>query len=84
MHGISGAAPTVLVRTSLRPTRLRHSPAQGTILGTFQYMAPGQIEGEETDARSDIFMLGAVLYEMFTGRKAFAGKSQASLLGSIL
>ena len=58
--------------------------AQGTILGTFQYMAPEQVEGEEADARTDIFAFGAVLYEMLTGRKAFAGKSQASLLGAIL
>src|SRR5262245_4938446 len=49
---------------------------QGTILGTLQYMAPEQIEGEEADARSDIFAFGAVLYEMITGKKAFKGKSQ--------
>ncbi|MGE5275506.1 MAG: protein kinase domain-containing protein [Acidobacteriota bacterium] len=56
----------------------------GTILGTFQYMAPEQLEGKEADARSDIFAFGAVLYEMATGRKAFEGKSQASLIASIL
>ncbi|HEY4231564.1 MAG TPA: serine/threonine-protein kinase, partial [Thermoanaerobaculia bacterium] len=57
---------------------------RGTILGTFQYMAPEQLEGGDADARSDIFAFGAVLYEMATGRKAFTGTSQASLIGSIL
>ena len=58
--------------------------AQGSILGTFQYMAPEQIEGGEADARSDIFALGAVLYEMVTGSRAFSGKTHASLISSIL
>src|SRR5262249_54670875 len=58
--------------------------AHGTILGTVQYMAPEQIEGEEAEARSDIFAVGAVLYEMVTGKKAFKGKSQASTMVSIL
>ena len=62
----------------------QHLTQQGTILGTFQYMAPEQLEGGEADARSDIFSFGAVLYEMATGKKAFDGKSQASLIGSIL
>jgi WD40 repeat protein len=57
---------------------------EGTILGTFQYMAPEQVEGKESDARADIFALGAVLYEMATGRKAFSGATQASLISSIL
>ena len=58
--------------------------AQGSILGTFQYMAPEQLEGKEADARTDIFAFGAVAYEMATGRRAFEGKSQASLISSIM
>jgi eukaryotic-like serine/threonine-protein kinase len=58
--------------------------AEGTILGTFQYMAPEQLEGKETDPRTDIFAFGMLLFEMATGRKAFEGKSQASLIASIL
>src|SRR5262245_55530949 len=57
---------------------------QGAILGTFQYMAPEQLEGREVDARTDIFAFGAVLYEMLTGRKAFEGNSQASLIAAIM
>ena len=58
--------------------------AQGTIVGTFQYMAPEQIEGHEADARTDIFAFGCVLYEMFAGKKTFDGKSHASLIGAIM
>jgi eukaryotic-like serine/threonine-protein kinase len=57
---------------------------QGAIVGTLQYMAPEQVEGKEADARTDIFALGAVLYEMLTGKRAFEGKSQASLIGAIM
>ena len=56
----------------------------GSIVGTFQYMAPEQVEGKEADARTDIFAFGAVLYEMLTGKQAFEGKSQASLIAAIL
>jgi serine/threonine protein kinase len=57
---------------------------EGTILGTLQYMAPEQLEGKPADTRTDIFALGAVLHEMATGRKAFEGKSRASLIAAIL
>jgi len=56
----------------------------GMIIGTVQYMAPEQVEGRDADARTDVFAFGAVLHEMLTGAKAFAGKSQASLTVAIL
>jgi serine/threonine protein kinase len=74
---------TVAGMTAL-PTQTTPLTGEGTILGTLQYMAPEQLEGVEADARSDIFSLGAVIYEMVTGRKAFAGKSQASLISAIM
>jgi len=57
---------------------------QGAIIGTLQYMAPEQLEGQEADARSDIFSFGAILYEMVAGRRAFDGKTQATLIAKIL
>jgi eukaryotic-like serine/threonine-protein kinase len=62
----------------------RKLTAEGALVGTFQYMAPEQLEGKEADARTDVFGLGCVLYEMATGRPAFTGKSKASLIASIL
>jgi serine/threonine protein kinase/Tol biopolymer transport system component len=58
--------------------------APGLIAGTLPYMAPEQLEGNEVDARADIFAFGAVLYEMITGKKAFEGTSQASVISAIL
>jgi serine/threonine protein kinase/Tol biopolymer transport system component len=57
---------------------------QGVILGTLQYMAPEQVEGKPVDTRTDIFAFGVVVYEMATSKKAFEGKSQASLMAKIL
>jgi serine/threonine protein kinase len=57
---------------------------KGAILGTMRYMAPEQLEGEEADARTDIFAFGAILYEVITGKKAFDGKNQPSLAGAIM
>ena len=78
----TGLAPTAGQLSS--PTMSRPLTAEGSIVGTFQYMAPEQLEGKEADARSDIFSFGAVLYEMATGKRAFEGRSQASLIASIL
>ena len=75
-------APAPLL--SQLPTENDTLTAQGTILGTLQYMAPEQVEGKEVDARTDIFAFGVVVYEMATGKKAFEGKSQASVMAKIL
>ena len=53
-------------------------------MGTVPYMAPEQLEGKDADARADIWALGCVVYEMATGRRAFEGKSQASLISAIM
>jgi len=66
------------------PTEAKPLTTEGTILGTFQYMAPEQLEGLEADARTDIFALGAVLYEMATGQRAFLGQSKTSLIAAIV
>jgi Tol biopolymer transport system component len=71
-----------LTRTLSTPDR--PLTAEGTIVGTFQYMSPEQVEGKEADARSDIFSLGTVLYEMVTGKRAFEGKTAASTVAAIL
>jgi len=71
-------------RASALPTEDRPLTEEGTILGTYPYMSPEQLEGKEADARTDIFAFGSVLYEMFTGKRAFEGKSRASLIAAIM
>jgi Tol biopolymer transport system component len=78
------SAPITGAGLSMLPTTPPALTARGTILGTLQYMAPEQLEGKEADTRTDIFALGAVIYEMLTGKKAFEGKSQASLISAIM
>jgi len=84
--GMTGAPGSGVTMASLSqsPTIAQPLTAEGSIVGTFQYMSPEQLEGQETDVRSDVWALGCVLYEMATGKRAFEGKSQASLIGSIM
>ncbi|MGB2888252.1 MAG: protein kinase [Candidatus Acidiferrales bacterium] len=77
------AAPATVPFSQL-PTAKDAITAQGTILGTLQYMAPEQLEGKEADARTDIFAFGVVVYEMATGKRAFEGTSQASVISAIM
>jgi eukaryotic-like serine/threonine-protein kinase len=79
-----GLAKPQPIQMSAAATVTRGPTAEGTIVGTLQYMAPEQLQGLETDARTDIFSLGAILYEMVTGRQAFEASSHASLIARIL
>jgi eukaryotic-like serine/threonine-protein kinase len=89
--GLAKAALVANTRSSSSLTVTLSTPvashpltAQGAVVGTFQYMSPEQVEGKEADARSDIFALGAVLYEMATGTRAFEGKTAASAMAAVL
>src|SRR5260370_3416371 len=79
----SGPAPlaTALTEMTMQQAKLT---SEGMLVGTFQYMAPEQLEGKEADPRTDIFSLGELIYEMATGKPAFSGKSRASLIAAIL
>jgi len=84
--GLAKADPPLATTATLTDMTPRATPMtmEGAIVGTVQYMSPEQVEGREADARSDIFSLGAVLYEMVTGERAFLGNSQFSVASAIL
>jgi eukaryotic-like serine/threonine-protein kinase len=82
--GLAKLAGPAAASLASRPTNAASLTEIGSILGTLQYMSPEQVEGQEADARSDIFAFGAMLHEMVSGVKAFEGKSQASLIAAIL
>jgi Tol biopolymer transport system component len=81
---VSRGEQPVVEGVSSAPTAATPLTGKGTILGTLQYMAPEQLEGKPADPRTDLWGLGVTLYEMLTGRRAFEGKSQVSLIGAIL
>jgi serine/threonine protein kinase len=84
LAGDRGGSGVTLAAMTQSPTMAAPLTAEGTIVGTFQYMAPEQLEGREADARSDLWALGCVLYEMATGWRAFEGATQASLISAIM
>jgi eukaryotic-like serine/threonine-protein kinase len=79
-HGTDSDAAIAAATVTVHPTLTQ----VGTVVGTLQYMAPEQVEGRPADARSDLFALGAILYEMTTGRKAFEGASPSGVVAAIL
>lgn len=80
--GLTPSTPTMTMAELTSPAK--SLTRQGTVVGTFQYIAPEVLQGSEADARSDIFGLGCVFYEMFTGRRAFEAKSQLGVMTAIL
>ena len=88
MSAAAGAGPSTPTTPTMTVAAFANAASnltqKGTVVGTFQYLAPEVLQGAEADARSDIFSYGCVLYEMVAGRRAFEGKSQFSVLGAIL
>jgi hypothetical protein len=82
--GLAKSVTSLVVPNTAQPTLAQALTGQGTILGTLQYMAPEQLEGRDVDARADVFAFGAVLYEILTGKRPFEGRSQASVIASVL
>jgi len=82
--GAAGSAAGVTRFDLTAPTKAAPLTQHGAIVGTIQYMAPEQLEGIEADERADIWAFGVLVYEMITGRRAFDGQSQASLIGAIM
>jgi serine/threonine protein kinase/Tol biopolymer transport system component len=84
--GLAKSSERAPLADALNEMTAEHSKltVEGAIVGTFQYMAPEQLEGHDADDRTDIFALGEVIYEMATGKPTFSGKSRASLIASIL
>jgi Tol biopolymer transport system component len=84
--GLAKPSAALATAATLTAGAKQQSPMteEGSVVGTFQYMSPEQVEGKELDGRSDLFSLGAVLYEMLTGKRAFEGKSQLSVASAIL
>ena len=82
--GLAKTTASTNTDLSAAPTAQKPLTEEGAILGTFQYMAPEQLEGGDVGRAADMFAFGAMLYEMVTGEKAFIGKSQASLIAAIM
>ena len=84
--GIARDISTVVAVAAAVETRTCSGPvsSHGRIIGTFQYMSPEQLQGRAADARTDVFSFGAVLYEAATGKAAFAGENQATVIAAVL